>query len=177
MVSKSDTVPVKPASNDAFSELEQLRLLVFGQAKQQLDNRIDELNHRLRDDIEKQQNQFNKKLNEINAKLDEQHQTILSALADLGSVQEADKTELLQANNELISQLEMADNASRDESVLMHKRIDEEVSALESNLSKTTQDIVLQLEKVTKELSGSKTDRKKLALLLANVASNLDADD
>lgn len=177
MTNKSSTLPVGSASNDAFSELEQLRLLVFGQAKQQLDQRIDELQQRVSDELDMQQKQFNERFSEMSTHIEQQHQAVLANLAELNNTQETDKAELIEANKTLSSQLEMTENASKDDFVAMQKRIDHEVNQLESGLDKAKHEILAQLEQVTKELSGSKTDRKKLALLLANMASNLDADD
>jgi len=177
MASSSDHLSSKTASNEAFNELEQLRLLVFGQAKQQLDSRIDALQSQLNEDVNMLQAQFNQRITALDEKLAEQHEQLVSQINDLANIQENDKTELVQSHASLSSQLEMAENASKDDSSFIHKRIDDEVSKLENEVSKATQDLLNKLEQVTKELSGSKTDRKKLALLLSTMASNLDADD
>lgn len=177
MAPTSDKLSSKTASNEAFNELEQLRLLVFGQAKQQLDARIDALQTQLQEETNMLQTQFNQRITALDEKLAEQHQQVIAQINDLANVQESDKSELVQSHANLSSQLEMAENASKDDSSYIHKRIDDEVSKLEKEVDKATQDILLKLEQVTKELSGSKTDRKKLALLLSTMASNLDADD
>ena len=177
MSSNVDTVTSQDASNEALNELEQLRLLVFGQAKQALDSRIDKLSQLLAQETQTLQSNFDERFSALERSLNKQHESMLTQINELANVQESDKAELMQSQNNMLSQLEMAENASKDDSTLIHKRIDDEVTKLEADVDKATLEILEKLEQVTKELSGSKTDRKKLALLLSTMASNLDADD
>lgn len=177
MSNSADALTSQDASNEALNELEQLRVLVFGQAKQALDARIDNLSQTLAQETKALQSNFDERFLALEQSLNEQHKSVLAQINDLANIQESDKAELIQSQNNILSQLEMAENASKDDSTFVHKRIDEEVTKLEADVEKATLEILEKLEQVTKELSGSKTDRKKLALLLSTMASNLDADD
>lgn len=177
MVKTTETLSGESISSDADNELEQLRNLVFGKAKQQLEQRIEDLNHSFTKGLSTLHSELDESLADLHAKLEQQHKTTLLALTQLENTHSTDKSEWQKAIEILNSQIEMAENTANDEANNIHKRIDGEVTQLESSLQKTTQDLMAHLDKVSKELSGSKTDRKKLASLLANVVSNLNADE
>lgn len=176
MATKKSAITSENASNEAFSELEQLRLIVFGQAKVELESKIESLHQQLSTDISDMSKQFTDSLNDLHNNMDLQFKALSVSIADVDSKREANKTSLDEANAILASQLEMAENGSKDDSDLLHKRIDEEVSKLETKVDASMHDILAQLERVTTDLTSSKTDRKTLAQLLATMASNLDAD-
>jgi acetyl-CoA carboxylase alpha subunit len=177
MANKKSAVNVESASNDAFGELEQLRLIVFGQAKAELETKIELLQEKLSADISDMSKQFSNNMNDLHQNMDTQFKAISAAIADVDSSREADKAALDDADSLLSSQLEMAENAGKDDADQIHKRIDEEVSKLETTVDTSMQNILEQLERVTNDLTSSKTDRKTLAQLLATMANNLDADN
>jgi len=177
MATKKSSISNDTASNDAFGELEQLRLIVFGQAKVELEAKIDSLQQNLSAEIVEMSAQFSANLSDLHKNMDAQFKALSNAISDVDSSREANKVALDETNSVLSSQLEMAENASKDDSDLIHKRIDEEVNKLESTVDASMHDILAQLERVTTELTSSKTDRKTLAQLLATMASNLDADN
>ena len=177
MANKKSAVTVESASNDAFGELEQLRLIVFGQAKAELETKIELLQENLSADITDMNKQFTNSLNDLHQNMDTQFKALSVAIADVDSSREANKAALDDTDSLLASQLEMAENAGKDDADRIHKRIDEEVNKLETTVDASMQNILEQLERVTTDLTSSKTDRKTLAQLLATMASNLDADN
>ncbi|WP_395338108.1 hypothetical protein PN836_010655 [Ningiella sp. W23] len=175
---KKSSGSVSPqASNDAFSDLEQLRLIVFGQAKQALEDKIDALNQRVSDEMNMLQEQVNQRHSELLEKLAENHSTLLQKLNELDEQQQSDKSDLSESIASVASELEMADNASKDDSQALHKRIDQEVDDIQDALNKAVAQLSEKLDTMNNNLATSKTDRKILAKLLANVATNLDADE
>ena len=181
MANDKGSITVSAASNDAFSELEQLRLIVFGQAKAELDERIDALQNQLTNDINAVNEQFQSRMENLQSKIEEQFAKVNTTISELDHTRENDKQNNLlaleQAQQHINSQLEMTENAGKDETDALHKRVDDEVAKLETNVEESVQDLLQKLDKVSKELSNTKTDRKTLAMLLANMASNLDADN
>ena len=165
------------ASNDSLTEIDQLRQLVFGQAKLELDHKIDALSQRLSTELDMLQTQFNERMVELSEQLKQQHESTLRAIEDTQNTQEDNKAELIEQNKLLQSQLEMAENAGRDDTDALHKRIDSEVSQLDTNLQQGLQEMLERLDNVSKELSNSKTDRKTLAQLLATMATDLESNN
>ncbi len=176
----SESLPVESASNESFNELEQLRLIVFGQAKQALETKIEALQQRLSEEMDMMQSQINQRFSDLTQSIESQHTALNGRLDELNNLQSEDKATLIEANQSmqaaLSSQIELAENAGKDDADLIHKRIDNEVAKLESGIDTSMQDLLAQLEQVSKELSSSKTDRKTLAQMLANMASNLEED-
>lgn len=176
MPQKKQNIANEPASNDAFDELEQLRLIVFGQARAELDTKIDSLEQSLTLQMNNMAEQFTTQIKALNESMSSQFTASIASLQTLDNTREADKIAFEAANASLASQLEMAENASKDDYELINKRIEKEVNKLELTVDTSMQDILAQIERVTGELSSSKTDRKTLAQLLADMASNLNAD-
>lgn len=177
MAKKVPPSTLAEASNDSLTEIDQLRQLVFGQAKIELDKKIDDLSQSLSSDIDMLQSQFNERFNAMSEQLKQQHEATLAIIEQTQHTQDDNKAELIEANKQLHSQLEMAENAGRDDAEAIHKRIDSEVSQLDASLQQGLQEMLECLDKVTKELSSSKTDRKKLARLLSTMATDLETND
>jgi len=177
MAKKSNSAEFEKASNDAFDELEHLRLIVFGHAKQELEQKIDALQNQLTNDINNLNHQFKHEITELSQKMLDNTSAIQHSIAEIDEKIDHNQSVQETTNASLSSQIEMAENAGKDDADLLNKRIDEEVAKLEHTVDASIQDIVAQLEKVTSELTSSKTDRKTLAQLLTNMASNLDADN
>lgn len=176
MVKKGNSMKVEKASNDAFNELEQLRLIVFGQAKQELEQKIEGIKKHVETELKSLKLEFSEQIELTNQNLSSNFSDIQASIH--GIDEKIDKHQELnnQDTQKLLSQLEMAENEGKDDTELLHKRIDSEVSKLENAVDSSIQDILAQLEKVSSELSSSKTDRKTLAKLLSNMANNLNED-
>jgi len=173
-------LPLESASDEAFTELEQLRLIVFGQAKAELESKIDALQQDVRHDIDILSSQINLRFADLNDNIQKQHAALTASIESLTTIQLEDKNVLIEhtkaLESQLSSQIEMTENAGKDDADQIHKRIDDEVAKLEAGLDNTMQELLAQLEQVSKKLSSSKTDRKSLAQMLANMASNLEED-
>ncbi|MGQ8365581.1 hypothetical protein [Glaciecola sp. 1036] len=165
------------ASNDPLNDLEQLRLIVFGAAKQELDAKIEQLNQRLTDEMSKLQTHFSEQFSLVQQNMADNQADLLLKLSQSNEIQESNKQAFLDTTNSLSSQLEMAENAAQDDAQQLHKRLDEEVNQLQGELKDAVERLMAKLDSVTNELTTSKTDRKTLAQLLANVANNLEAGD
>lgn len=165
------------ASNDALGDLEQLRMIVFGAAKQELDEKIDALNQRLSDEMQQIQTQISLQFSDMQKNIAENQQILLSKLNDTDNTQDTNQQKLIEITERLNSQIEMAENAGQDEAKNLHARMDNEVNALQADLADAVERLMTKLDAVSKDLTSSKTDRKTLAQLLANVATNLDADE
>ncbi len=165
------------ASNNALGDLEQLRMIVFGAAKQELDEKIDALNQRLSDEMQQIQTQISLQFSDMQKNIAENQQILLSKLNDTDNTQDTNQQKLIEITERLNSQIEMAENAGQDEAKNLHARMDNEVNALQADLADAVERLMTKLDAVSKDLTSSKTDRKTLAQLLANVATNLDADE
>ncbi|MFC4700202.1 hypothetical protein ACFO4O_08550 [Glaciecola siphonariae] len=165
------------ASNDALSDIEQLRLIVFGQAKQELDQKIRLLDKRMSDELNSLQLKSDERHAALLETINENHASLLNKLDEIDGQHDSNAAALDADIKQLNAQLEMAENASRDDSLALHKRIDSEVDDLQSQLKSAINDLSEQLNAMNNNLASSKTDRKILAKLLANVATNLEIDD
>ena len=97
----SETFPVESASNESFNELEQLRLIVFGQAKQALETKIEALQHRLSEEMDMMQTQINQRFSELTQNIESQHSALNERLDGLSSLQSEDKASLIEANQSM----------------------------------------------------------------------------
>ena len=86
MANKKSAVTVDSASNDAFGELEQLRLIVFGQAKAELETKIELLQEKLSADISDMSKQFSNNMNDLHQNMDTQFKALSVAIADVTAV-------------------------------------------------------------------------------------------
>jgi predicted glycoside hydrolase/deacetylase ChbG (UPF0249 family) len=164
------------ASNTAFSELEQLRLIIFGEAQRELNEQIQSLSELL-----------NKQFNELRAEQQKSNQE-LKSLLEQASEQLSDKVDYVDRHHEgnhekmvattetLNAQIDMNEASGKDDSQALHNKIDAEIAKLSTTFSEKHAQAMAALEKVTHELTDSKTDRKTLAKLLATMASNLESD-
>lgn len=177
MTKKIPSATMTKASNDFLTEMDQLRQLVFGQAKLELEQKIDTLEQRLVQEVEALQAQLNERTNELSEQLKQQHQATLTAIEQTQSIQADDKAEFIEANKQLLSQLEMAENANRDDAEALHKRLDAELAQLDKTVQQNLEEVLARLEQVTKDLSHSKTDRRTLAQLLATMATDLESSN
>jgi ribosome-associated translation inhibitor RaiA len=175
MAEKKDTN--KEAKIPEVSELDQLRNIVFGVAKADIEKRItilEQQTHEHFKKIELQQRQSNQNMQTA-------MEDALNKLEDTLSVanhgQDEKNAELIAYSDKISSELEMAEANSKQENDELHVRLDKEIQNL---TIKFTEQLNLALEKLTQvssQLNSSKTDRKTLAKLLATVASNLETDE
>ncbi|MFT6267382.1 MAG: hypothetical protein ACJAVV_000179 [Alphaproteobacteria bacterium] len=125
MPHKKAVIATEPASNDALGELEQLRLIVFGKAKEDLEIKIEALKQSLAAQMSDMNSNFALQFEAINSQIKAQFNALTASIDGVDSTREANKFAFEEDNTSLSSQLEMTDNSSKDDSDLIHKRIDE----------------------------------------------------
>ena len=170
------TVTNQPASNTAFSELEQLRLIIFGDAQRVLEQKISQLSNDLNDQFNELKTEQKRHSLEIKEMLEKAVESLSDKL-DFVDSQHDEKHQTMVATTETLNaQLELSDASGKDEVDALHKRLDEEVQKLNSLFSNKHAEAMAKLAKVSHELTDTKTDRKTLAKLLATMATNLESD-
>lgn len=163
-------------SSDAINELEQLRFIVFGEAKKSIENRIDTIHSELSNSISAFKEQQIIQFSDMQLQFENALNALDKKLQSIDSHHEDNHNNLIKANETLNSALEMAESSGKDDADALHDRIDKEMAALSANFDFKYAEAMEKLSKVTHELTDTKTDRKTLARLLATMASNLETD-
>lgn len=166
----------KEASNEG-SELDTLRHIVFGEAKTQLEQRIDNLEKRSQASFDKLEHLLEKNLAALQQKMAEEFQSLENKLAYADQNQDKKAEELNAYADRISSALEMAEANSKQENDELHDRLDKELKSLSDNFTLQLTQAIDKLNQVSNELNSSKTDRRTLAKLLASVASNLETGE
>lgn len=165
-----------PPASDS-QELAQLRNLMFGAAKQQLEQRIDDLEksmHQAFSDLEKRQAE---QTSAIQQTIRETSEKLTHDLQAVDDAQNQRSEQLNTYADRLSSEIEMAETTHKEDTEQLHSRLDAEVRQLTESFNQQYAHAMEKLEQVTQELSSSKTDRKTLAHLLSAMAVNLESDD
>jgi exonuclease VII large subunit len=166
----------KEASSEG-SELDTLRNIVFGEAKTQLEQRIDGLEKRNQASFDKLEHLLEKNLTALQQKMAEEFQSLENKLAYADQSQDKKAEELNAYADRISSALEMAEANSKQENDELHDRLDRELKSLSDNFTLQLTQAIDKLNQVSSELNSSKTDRRTLAKLLASVASNLETGE
>ncbi len=165
------------STTEPVSELDQLRNIVFGSAKVDLDNRILELREEMRAGFDQATKELKQQVSELQSMLQSSVSTLEESIAQVDSHYEYKTSEIEQSAQKLDQEVEENNVSSKQGDDALHKRIDDEVRTLtDKHTQKHNQTIDL-LNQMKQELNSSKTDRKTLAKLLATVASNLETED
>ncbi|GGW81610.1 hypothetical protein [Alteromonas halophila] len=169
--------PSDPATSpDPSLELTTLRDILFGQAQQQMQQRLAEIEKTMLEKFDAVQRAIDKQFSDLQKKIEQTSQHHESQLAASNSSHEDAEASLREYADKLASDIEMTDTNSRQEADEIHKRIEQELQSLTDTYDKKFVETLAKLDSVTKELSSSKTDRKTLANLLATMAVNLETD-
>lgn len=163
--------PAKP------SELDTLRDIVFGAAKAEIDERINQLEQTMLNSFKQSEQSLVKHVEQINVSIEDNVHKLEDNLAKVDQQQETRSSELNAYADKLASELEMSDASGKQDADELHARIDKEVKALTEKYDARFAEALEKLNQVTNELGSTKTDRKTLAKLLATVASNLETDE
>ncbi|MBO1254973.1 hypothetical protein J3L16_04630 [Alteromonas sp. 5E99-2] len=168
-------------SNEVMSELTQLRHIVFGEAQQELDDKITSLKVDLTSQLSEFKQHHSQTITSLTDLINKNHQTLLSSLNE-SNIRHDEKSEhieetLASAKNQLSSEIEMTDASGKEDVDALHDRVDKEIRQLTQMLNDYKTQSLDKLSEVNNELNSSKTDRKTLAKLLAAMATNLEADD
>lgn len=161
----------------ALTELESLRHLVFGDAKSDLEQRINALEQHTADSFKKMQLTLEKNTQRLQTSMQEGFKQLEDQLVLANQDQDEKAAELNTYADKISSELEMAEANNKQENDELHDRLDKEIKALTIKFTEQLNQALEKLTQVSSELNSSKTDRKTLAKLLATVASNLETDE
>jgi len=164
------------SSDTSVNELEQLRFIVFGEAKKSIETRIDSIHSELTSALSVFKEQQISQLADMQLRFENALDALDSKLQSIDSHHEDNHSSMIKANETLNAALEMAESSGKDDADALHDRIDKEIAALSANFDFKYAEAMEKLAKVTHELTDTKTDRKTLARLLATMASNLETD-
>lgn len=159
------------------SELNTLREIVFGAAKNDLEQRITALEQKTEQNFQKMGGLIEKNSQTIKDAMQQGFEQLEDKLAIADKGQDEKAAELNAYANRLSSELEMAEANNKQENDELHQRVDKEIQALTQKFTDQLNQALEKLTQVSNELNTSKTDRKTLAKLLATVASNLETGD
>lgn len=166
----------KPQEPTGPSELDQLRDIVFGQAKSKLESQLDTLQKQMHQDFAKAEENLNRQMQQMQALLEDQVHKLEDKLALAEQHSDEKANELNGYADKIASELEMAEANAKQENDELHDRLDKELAKLSDKFTQQHKEAMAKLNQVAAELSSSKTDRKTLAKLLATVATNLETD-
>ena len=159
-----------------LSEMEQLRQLVFGDAKHALETQITRVHADLSQAIEALREFQIKQHDELSESMVAKFAEMESKLDSIDAHHEDNNSAQVKASESLQSQLEMAESAGKDDADALNDRISKEIAQINLVFEEKYAEAMKKLEQVTHELTDSKTDRKTLARLLATMATNLETD-
>lgn len=162
---------------DPNSELAQLRNIVFGAAKTELETEIQRLRQEMQASFELSAKKLQQEMSEMQTALEEHVNKLDQRITWVDDQHDDRSTKLNTYADKIASELEMntANNQQQDEEI--QKRLDNEIELLSNKFTKQHNQTIDLLNQVKKDLNTSKTDRKTLARLLATVASNLETDE
>jgi len=163
--------------NSVPSELDQLRHIVFGSAKAELDVNLADLQLEMREGFEHAAKQLQQQMTEIKNTLQESVNTLEDRIAWVDNQHSEKSLELIHNADKLTAEVEMNDANNQQHNEELHKKIDNDIDQLTNTFTQQHERTIELLNQVKKDLNSSKTDRKTLARLLATVANDLDTDE
>ncbi|MBD5771262.1 hypothetical protein [Marinomonas colpomeniae] len=174
---KTDEVDLtKHAAKTLNSEMDQLRNIVFGSAKADLDARIYELQLEMQAGFQQAAEMLKHQMSEMHLALQESTSSLEDRIGQVDSHYDY-KTSEIEKNADQLSETIELNNANGGQEVDgLNKRIDREVLDLTDTFTQKHDQTIDLLNQMKRELNSSKTDKKTLAKLLATVASNLEIE-
>lgn len=160
-----------------ITELDNLRNIVFGAAKNDIEQRINALEQQTQDNFKSMQLTIEKNTQSLQAAMREGFNQLDDKLALADQGQDEKAAELHTYADKISSELEMAEANSKQENDELHDRLDKEIKTLTVKFTDQLNQALEKLTQMSSDLNSTKTDRKTLAKLLATVASNLETDE
>ncbi|MDN4500818.1 hypothetical protein QX776_00235 [Alteromonadaceae bacterium BrNp21-10] len=173
---KTSSVNVSTTSS-ATEELSQLRKIVFGEAKQGLEQQLANLQRSLDQGLSSLHAEFSDKLQKFQDDTDKRFAEAEDRLQYVDKQHDDKEDELHKALNNLGAEHDSFSIATDKNLQQLNDALDNESSRLSEHFEQQISALKSELEKVSNELHSSKTDRKTLAKLLATMATNLEDDD
>ncbi|MCU4675695.1 hypothetical protein N7931_08630 [Catenovulum sp. 2E275] len=160
----------------AVDELTQLRQIVFGQAQAELEQKIANLQTSLDKGFSSLSADINHRFQKLNEQIDQNFAAMEDRIQYVDK-QHEDKSDNIHTElNNLAAEHEMFAASTEKNLEQLNNELDKEANQLKDNFSHELEALKQQLNKVSAELSSSKTDRKTLANLLSTMANNLQDD-
>jgi dGTP triphosphohydrolase len=170
--------PIENVSDEipAIDELAQLRTIVFGAAENKLIAQITNLRSDMEQSIASLDQSLSKKLFEFQQNVELKFTEVGERISLLDKAHDDNEINIQKSLDSLYSEHEMFASTTQQDFKEINQSLENESNNLTLNFDQQLEQLKTHLEKVSNELSSSKTDRKTLAKLLATMATNLEAD-
>ncbi len=177
MSTKKETVKNEPEAQTSLSDLDQLREIVFGDAKRILQTQQQQMFKDLQQQISNLGASLNASMEDGFNTLQQEVKTVdkKTSAFDIDHHERSDilKSELDQVSIDLASQSDLG----ASEMDKLHDKLTSDIATLSTSLQQQIAQLIAELAQVSNDLDSSKTDRKQLAELFTTVAVNLEKDD
>jgi len=170
------TEPIKENNEQQDNEIFQLRDIIFGESKRELELRVNQMEKEFTERLTALEKQIMKKIQQAQSQLDasiNKLESMMQAIDKSHIEREQSIDDHLSATQ---SELEAFSTASRQESQDIIKQIQTQATLLTDEFSKKYEEAMNQLKTVSDNLETNKTDKVALANLLREVAINLEQD-
>jgi hypothetical protein len=174
---KTESIENISAEVVPIDELAQLRTIVFGAAEHKLSEQITTLRTDMEQSITSLEHCLTKKITEFQHSADLKFTEIEDRLSFIDKTHDNNEENIQKSLDNLFSEHDLFDSATQQDLNEMSQSLGNVSHNLTLNFDLQLKELKTHLEKVSKELSSSKTDRKTLAKLLATMATNLEDDE
>ena len=164
-------------TDSSDTELTQLRNIIFGTAKTELQTQIDQLRQEMQLNFDLSAKKLQQEMSDMQNAMQSYVNQLDQRIALVDNQQDDKTAKLNDYADKIASELEMNTSISQDQDEQIQKRLDNEIELLTSRFTKQHDQTIDLLNQVKNDLNTTKTDRKTLARLLATVASGLEVDD
>lgn len=164
-------------TDSADTELTQLRNIIFGTAKTELQTQIDQLRQEMQLNFELSAKKLQQEMSDMQSAVQSYVNQLDQRIALVDNQQDDKTAKLNDYADKIASELEMNTSINQDQDEQIQKRLDNEIELLTSRFTEQHNQTIDLLNQVKNDLNTTKTDRKTLARLLATVASGLEVDD
>jgi septal ring factor EnvC (AmiA/AmiB activator) len=173
---KNDSIDKTDAEVTSIDELSQLRAIVFGAAEHKLIEQITILKSDMEYSISSLDQSLSTKIAELQQQVDLKFIEIDKRITFIDKAHDDNSASIQKSLDNLYSEHEMFSSATQKDFEDINQSLGNEADNLALNFDKQLKELKTHLDKVSNELSSSKTDRKTLAKLLATMATNLEDD-
>jgi hypothetical protein len=165
------------ASAEPDSELDQLRHIVFGAAKTDLDAQIHNLQAEMRNGFKQISETLEQYISEVHSTIQENVSSLDDRISQVDDHYDSKLSLVDKKTDELHDSIESNSQAIKQQDDDIHKRVGLDIDNLTNEFTQKHNQTIDLLNQMKAELNSSKTDKKTLAKLLATVASNLEIED
>lgn len=173
---KNDPIENINAEVSPIDELSQLRAIVFGVAEQKLIEQITKLRSDMEQSVSSLDKSLSNKISELNQNVELKFTEIDKRITFMDKAHDDNESNIQKSLDNLYSEHELFASATQQDFKEINESLGNESHNLTLNFDQQLKELKAHLEKVSNELSSSKTDRKTLARLLATMATNLEDD-